>query len=141
MIYQLSREEARALLEAETYAHLGCVVDDEPYVVPIHYVFSDHFAYGHSLPGRKLDAMREWPRVCLQVERIQSEYRWQSVQAFGRFEEIAGEAERERVFEMLFARFPRLTPADAVRRIGHIDEPSIAFRIRVDRIVGVGEGD
>lgn len=141
MIYQLSNEQARALLADEGYAHLGCVVDDEPYVVPIHYMFADGFVYGHSLPGRKLAAMRESPRVCLQVESVHSEYRWRSVQAFGEFEEVTDEAERERVFGLLFVRFPRLTPADSVRRQGTLAGPTIAFRIRVNRVVGVGEGE
>jgi nitroimidazol reductase NimA-like FMN-containing flavoprotein (pyridoxamine 5'-phosphate oxidase superfamily) len=141
MIYQLSAEEARTQLAAEAYGHLGCIVDDEPYVVPINYVFADGCLYVHSLPGRKVDGMRELPRVCLQVERIRSQYRWRSVQAFGEFEEITDDDERERAFDLLFARFPRLTPADSVRGRGRLGEPTIAFRIRIDRVVGVGEGE
>ena len=39
MIYELPEAEARALLASKQYGHLGCVVDDEPYVVPINYVY------------------------------------------------------------------------------------------------------
>jgi nitroimidazol reductase NimA-like FMN-containing flavoprotein (pyridoxamine 5'-phosphate oxidase superfamily) len=140
MIFQLSHDEARRLLAEGTYAHLGCTVDDEPYVVPVNYVLDGDFIYLHSLPGRKLDGMRHAPRVCVQTEQIEGEYHWRSVQAFGDFEEIADGEEQERAFEIIFAQFPRLTPADSVRRHGHLGEQSLVFRIRVDRISGVGEG-
>jgi nitroimidazol reductase NimA-like FMN-containing flavoprotein (pyridoxamine 5'-phosphate oxidase superfamily) len=140
MIEQLSHDEAMAILEAGGDAHLGCVVDDEPYVVPVHYVLEGQCAYLHSLPGRKIEGMRGLPRVCLQVQEVRSEYRWRSVQAFGLYEEIEDPAEQERVIELLFARFPRLTPADAVRRHGRTGPPPIIFRIRIDRVVGMGEG-
>ena len=92
------------------------------------------------MPGRKLEAMREQPRICLQVERLKSEYHWESVQVFGEFEEIEDEQERERAFELIFAKFPRLTPADSVRRFGVTKAESVAFRVRINRLVGVGEG-
>lgn len=140
MIEQLTRDEAIAILAAGGDARLGCIVDDEPYVVPVHYVLEGECAYLHSLPGRKIDGMRELPRVCLQVQRVKGEYHWRSVQAFGFYEEIDDAEEEERMLGLLFARFPRLTPADAVRRHGHSGSPPIVFRIRVDRVVGVGEG-
>jgi nitroimidazol reductase NimA-like FMN-containing flavoprotein (pyridoxamine 5'-phosphate oxidase superfamily) len=140
MIEQLSPDEARTILESGGDARLGCIVDDEPYVVPVHYVLEGDSAYLHSLPGRKIEGMRELPRVCLQVQAVKGEYHWRSVQAFGFYEEIEDEAERERVITLLFDRFPRLTPADAVRRRGHLGPPPIVFRIRIDRVVGVGEG-
>ena len=140
MIDQLSHDEAMGILEASGDAHLGCIVDDEPYVVPMYYVLEGEFAYLHSLPGRKVEGMRGLPRVCLQVQTVKGEYHWRSVQAFGNFEEIDDEVERMRVLGLLFERFPRLTPADAVRRHGHLGAPPIVFRIRIDRVVGIGEG-
>jgi uncharacterized protein len=140
MIYRLDPGQARSVLEQGRTAHLGCIVDDEPYVVPIHYATEGDCAYVRTLPGRKLDAMREQPRVCLQVEDDHGEYHWRSVMAFGTFEEITDEAEAERYTSLLFRRFPRLTPADSVRRHGHLDQYSIVFRIRIDRLTGIGEG-
>lgn len=140
MIYKLRRTEAEAVFMAGRIAHLGCIVDDEPYVVPVRYVAEDGVAYLQSLPGRKIDAMRECSQVCLQVEEIDSEYHWRSVQVFGKFEEVENADEREWVFSLIWSRFPHLTPADPVRRYGHSDGSTIAFRVRVDRIVGIGEG-
>jgi nitroimidazol reductase NimA-like FMN-containing flavoprotein (pyridoxamine 5'-phosphate oxidase superfamily) len=88
VIYELPEAEARALLEAKRYGHLGCVVDEEPYVVPINYVYADDRLYAHSLPGLKIDAMRSTRSACIQVEDLAAEYHWRSVQAFCRYVEI-----------------------------------------------------
>ena len=70
MIKHLSNEEARALLGECRIGRLGCVDDGGPYVVPVNYVFHDDSIYVHSLPGRKIKALRENPRACLQVDEI-----------------------------------------------------------------------
>jgi nitroimidazol reductase NimA-like FMN-containing flavoprotein (pyridoxamine 5'-phosphate oxidase superfamily) len=141
MIYSLSAEDARNVLDNGVTGRLGCIVDDEPYVVPVNVIVDGDFVYFRSLPGRKVDGMRESPRVCLQFDEIESEYRWRSVQVFGDAEVLEDPAELDRVFEMFFARFPHLTPADAVRRFGESGGPDLAIRIRINRITGVGEGD
>ena len=140
MIFALTRQEAEALFTRGKLARLGCLADGEPYVVPVRYAVDGLTAVMHSLPGRKIDAMRASPRVCLQIDELRSEYHWRSVQAFGAYEEITDNGEAERAADLLYARFPRLTPADSVRRYGRGGEQPILFKIRIDRIVGVGEG-
>jgi len=140
MIERISHDEAAAILEAGEDARLACIVDGEPYIVPVHYVLEGNSAYLHSLPGTKIDAMRRHGRVCLQVQTISGEYHWRSVQAFGRYDEIVDAEEQERVYGLLFKKYPRLTPADAVRRWGHTSAAAIVFRVVIDRVVGVGEG-
>ena len=83
MIYELGTEEALVLFRRGRCAHLGCVVDGDPYVVPIHYVVEGGYVYAHSGEGRKLDGMRAHPRVCLQIEEIDGEYHWRSAHVFG----------------------------------------------------------
>ena len=139
MIHTLDPERTRELLENGRFGHLGCIVDDAPYVVPVNYAYDEGDIYLHSLPGRKIDAMRERSRVCLQVEELHGEYRWSSVQAFGDFEELQVEDDISRAEHLLFHRFPRLTPADAVRRYGRLVAETIYFRIRIDRLVGIAE--
>jgi uncharacterized protein len=138
MIRPMSPGETRALLEEGRIGHLGCVSDGMPYVVPVSYILSGDHIYVHSLAGRKIRALRENPRACLQVEAIQDEYNWRSVIAFGRFEEITDADERERAVRRLLARFPHLTPVESVPV--HDGQSSvIVFLIRVEEMTGVSE--
>ena len=135
----LIEEEAQALLSASKIGRLGCVDNGEPYVVPINYVFEDGSIYGHSLPGRKIDALRINPRACLQVDDIEDDFHWSSVLAYGDFEEIRVPNDRRVVLNKLLARFPSLTPVESVMARDAGAPSSVVFRIRVDRITGVSE--
>lgn len=135
----LFEEEARELLSAARIGRLGCVDNGEPYVVPINYVFQDGSIYSHSLPGRKINALRAHPRVCLQVDEIEDNFNWRSVLAFGDFEEIRVPTDRRSVLNKLLSRFPSLTPVESVIARDGSAPDSIVFRIRVDRITGVSE--
>jgi uncharacterized protein len=141
MIKDLSQDKARELLHRGRIARLACVADNEPYVVPVNYVFDGESVLVHSLPGRKVTAMRTNPRVCLQVDEIEDELSWKSVLAFGRYEEIADTQERARAMNRLLSSFPKLTPVES-RMADDAGTPApIVFRIRVDRISGICEGD
>ena len=135
----LPEEEGRALLSTRGIGRLGCVDNGEPYVVPINYVFDDGSVYSHSLPGRKIEALRAHRRACIQVDQIENEFEWRSVIAFGNFEEIRMPSERSAVLGKLLARFPLLTPVESVMA-PEVEPNRIVFRIRIDRITGVSEG-
>lgn len=138
MITPLSEEEARALLEESRLGRIGCVDRGGPYVVPVNYVFEGESIYIHSLPGRKLAALRENPRACLQVDEIVDQYHWRSAIAFGSYRDIADPDERERAARSLLARFPHLTPVESVPV--HDGQSSVVlFCIDVERVTGVGE--
>jgi nitroimidazol reductase NimA-like FMN-containing flavoprotein (pyridoxamine 5'-phosphate oxidase superfamily) len=138
MITRLSQEEARALFTASRVGRLGCVYEGGPYVVPINYVLDGESIYVHSLPGRKLEALRANPRACLQVDAVTDSYHWSSAIAFGVYEEVTDPIERDRAVRALQARFPNLTPVESVPV--HDGQSSVViFRIRVDEVTGVGE--
>lgn len=139
MTKQLSDHEARALLSAVGIGRLGCIYENEPYVVPINYVFDDGVIYSHSLPGRKIDALRSHPRACLQVDYIESDLEWCSVIAYGTFEEIRARNDREVILGKLLSRFPKLTPVESLQARDAAAPDTIVFRIRIDRITGVAE--
>ena len=135
----LSEEEAFALISSGKIGRLGCVDSGEPYVVPINYVVEDGSIYSHSLPGRKIDAMRAHPRVCLQVDQIVDDFHWRSAIAFGGFEEIRVPSDRRSILSKLLARFPLLTPVESVTAQDAAAPDSIVFRIHIDRVTGVTE--
>jgi nitroimidazol reductase NimA-like FMN-containing flavoprotein (pyridoxamine 5'-phosphate oxidase superfamily) len=136
----LLEEEARALLSACKVGRLGCVDNGEPYVVPINYVFEDESVYSHSLPGRKIEALRANPRACLQVDEIENDFVWRSVIAYGNFEEIRVPSDRRSILSKLLARFPLLTPVESQMAQDAGAPDSVVFRIRIDRLTGVAEG-
>ncbi len=139
MTRMLTEAEARNLIVSGKIGRLGCVDNGEPYVVPVNYVFEDGSIYSHSLPGRKIDAMRAHPRACLQVDEIENDWKWRSVIAYGNFEEIRVPSDRRSVLSKLLARFPLLTPVESMMVKDAAAPGSVVFRIIVDRITGVAE--
>ena len=136
----LLEEDARSLLNFAKVGRLGCVVNGEPYIVPINYLFEDGSIYGHSLPGRKLEALREHPRACLQVDEIRDDFNWRSAIAYGNFEEIRVPSDRKAILSKLLTRFPSLTPVESLI-VNDANAPdSVVFRIHIDRITGMAEG-
>ena len=140
MIERMSEEEARSLLRAGRLARLGCVADGYPYVVPVNYVFDGESVISHSLPGRKIDAMRAFPRVCLQVDEVRDQMRWKSVLVFGTFEELTNAGERERALGILLPLFPHLTPVESLIVADAGAPAPVVYRIRVERVTGIREG-
>jgi len=139
VIIKLADQEARSIIERGRVGRLACVFNGEPYVVPVNYVFDRDNIYIHSRPGRKVDALRANPRACLLVDEIQDEFNWRSALAFGNYEEIQDQLERDLVVELFTKRFRSLTPVESVVELP-ASQP-IVFRISVDTITGAGEGE
>lgn len=136
----LNKEEARHLLQTAQVARLGCVVNGEPYVVPINCHLEGDYLYSHSLPGLKIAGLRENPRACVQVDKIESDLRWRSAIAFGNYEEITRPSERAEVLNKLLHRFPMLTPVESALAVDGSIPEVIVFRIKIERLTGVSEG-
>ena len=140
MMTILKEIEARKVLDSARVARLGCIVNGEPYVVPISCHLEDDCVYSHSLPGLKISALRENPRACVQADEIESDLRWRSAIAFGKFEEITKSTEREEVLTKLLRKFPLLTPVESAIAVDASTPQVIVFRIRIERLTGVSEG-
>lgn len=135
----LSESDARLILEQGKVGRLGCILNGEPYVVPINYYLQDDRAYSHSLPGLKIDALRNNPRACLQVDEIEERLRWRSALAFGKYEEIQDQDARDAVLSNLLKRYPMLTPVESSMAIDGAPPSIVVFCIRIERISGVAE--
>jgi nitroimidazol reductase NimA-like FMN-containing flavoprotein (pyridoxamine 5'-phosphate oxidase superfamily) len=94
----------------------------------------------HSLPGRKIEALRENPRACLQVDDIRDQLNWQSVILFGTYEEINGASGRARAMNLLLSLFPELTPVESLV-VADANAPApVVFRVKIERLTGITEG-
>ena len=139
MMKMLSNDETRKMFQAAKVARLGCIVNGEPYVVPINCHLEGDYIYSHSLPGLKISGMRENPRACVQVDQIESDLYWRSAIAFGDFEEITKPNERADVLGKLLRGFPMLTPVESAIAVDGGSQQVIVFRIRIERLTGVAE--
>lgn len=140
MITALSDEQARELLRSARVGRLGCIVNGEPYIVPINFTFEENSVYSHSLPGTKITALKDNPRACIQVDEIKSDLSWSSVLAFGNFKEIVKPAERKEILTKLLKRFALMTPVESAIALDGNPLEVIIFSIKIDRITGVSEG-
>jgi len=136
-ISKLGDRDSLAILREGTLGRLGCIAADWPYVVPVNYFFDGKDIYVHTLPGKKLDALRANPRVCLQVDDIKDSYNWRSVIAYGTFEEVSNEETRENLLTKLYSRLSHMTPVES--RLVKGSKGTIVFRIKVEEVTGVGE--
>jgi nitroimidazol reductase NimA-like FMN-containing flavoprotein (pyridoxamine 5'-phosphate oxidase superfamily) len=137
----MAEEEVLELLRTSKIGRLGCIDNGEPYVVPINYIFEAGVVYSHSLPGLKIEALRAHPRACLQVDAIEDDFNWRSAIAHGSFEEIRVPSERRDILRNLLRHFPLLTPVESVMAQDASAPDSIVFRMRIDRLTGVAEGE
>lgn len=140
MMKMLSDEAARHLFHEARIVRLGCIVNGEPYVVPINCHLEGDYLYSHSLYGMKISGLRENPRACVQVDEIESDLRWKSAMAFGRFEEVTKSSERADILSKLLGRFPMLTPVESAIAIDGSSPEVIVFKIKIERLTGVSEG-
>jgi len=139
MITMLDNQQAREVLQSAHLARLGCIVNGEPYVVPINCHLEGESLYSHSLQGLKINGLRENPRACVQVDEIDSDLNWRSVMAFGKFEEITDQDERTEILTKLLRDFPMLTPVESAIAEDGSPMEIVVFRIKIDRITGVSE--
>ncbi|HET7286654.1 MAG TPA: pyridoxamine 5'-phosphate oxidase family protein, partial [Pyrinomonadaceae bacterium] len=140
MMKMLSNEAARHLFHEARVVRLGCIVNGEPYVVPINCHLEGNYLYSHSLYGLKISGLRENPRACIQVDEIESDLRWKSAMAIGTFEEVTKSSERADILTKLLRKFPMLTPVESAIAIDGSSPEVIVFKIKIERLTGVSEG-
>lgn len=137
----LAEDAIERLLQKESVAHLGCHAGGRTYVVPVAYAYRDGACYGHMSDGLKLRMLRVNPSVCLEVEDVRGLSQWDSVIAWGTFEELSGDAAREgaalfmrRAHVSLTGREP--TGDEVGRLVDAVLRDGIVYRIRLDERTG-----
>ncbi len=109
MLGELNEKQIEDLLSQQVTGRLACYANEQLYIVPINYVYKGAHIYGHSALGKKIEMMRKNPNVCFEVDIIESIFNWQSVIAWGRFEEITEEEEEEQVMQHIIHRIMPLS--------------------------------
>ena len=110
-VEDMSPAEMHALLQRQSFGHLGCARDGRPYVVPMHYAYDGKEFFFFTTQGMKTQYIDANPHVCLQVEEITDSTHWRSVMVIGRADELTKQDEMQRAMKFITERNPSLTPA------------------------------
>ena len=142
LVQEMTRLECAAVLSASRLGRLGCAKGGQPYVVPIHFAFADNLIYSFSMPGQKVDWMRENPLVCIEVNEPGKNREWRSVVVNGVFEELTDtpqwQSGREHAWSLLSRHVDWWEPGDLKPTAEPIEGKSrhLFYRIRIETMTG-----
>jgi nitroimidazol reductase NimA-like FMN-containing flavoprotein (pyridoxamine 5'-phosphate oxidase superfamily) len=135
MLGPLSEKEIEHLLMKQVTGRLGCHANGLTYIVPINYIYRHPYILAHSAEGQKIKMMRENPNVCFQVDEIKSVFRWKSVIAWGRFEEITDNEEKQKAMQGLIHRIMPLAENPTEHPSHGIAEKDTDIGLKVNLVV------
>ena len=114
------------------------------YVVPITFVYDGECIYGHSAVGMKIEMMRKNPNVCFEVDAMKNMANWESVIAWGTFEELHGAAAMVGMQKVMNRLKPLMTsessqpshgmPSPHQQDVGKME--AVVYRIRLTEKTG-----
>lgn len=92
MIKDLEQSECLELLSNNYIGRLAFIYGQSPYIVPITYFHDaqEKCILSYSAEGHKIESMRKYTSVVLQVDVIKTIQNWKSVQVHGNFDELHG---------------------------------------------------
>jgi uncharacterized protein len=144
MLGKLNASQCETVLRSQLIGRIGCHADNLTYVVPVTYVYDEGYLYAHSAAGMKIDIMRKNASVCFETDDMQNMANWQSVIAWGEFEEIKIERDKKMAMQKLIDRvMPLMTSETAqpshgmsahLQDAGH--QQAILFRIKILKLTG-----
>ena len=111
---EMSDKGIEELLSRVGYGHLACSLNDQPYLVPIHYAYESGTVFLYTTEGKKSDIIETNPKVCLQIEEVQDNKHWQSVVVTGEAKRLTDEKKREAALKAIVKVNPTLTPAVSI---------------------------
>jgi len=80
---ELDEQRSQAILDETDTAHVACIAEGEPYVTAMSFVMVSGLCYFRTARGRRVTALQEDPRVCVEVSRPTVGDGWESVLFFG----------------------------------------------------------
>ncbi len=116
-VEDMSPADMHALLQRESFGHLGCSSDGRPYVVPMNYAYDGKELYFFTTEGMKTQFIDTNPKVCLQVEEVLDGSQWRSVMVIGNAEKLTRTEDTQRAMKAITERNPSLTPAISATQV------------------------
>lgn len=141
LIHNLTAADCHDILSHVSLARLACSRDDQPYVVPVSIAYDrgSNCLYGFSAIGKKIEWMRQNPKVCIELEDIEDRFHWTTVVVVGRYEELRDAAQhresKQRALDLFGARAEWWLPGAA--KAGPREHPDVViYRIQIDSLTG-----
>lgn len=144
MLGILENTQIENVLNRQIIGRIGCHADGVIYIVPISYAYDGKYVYGRSLEGMKVSIMRKDPGVCFQVDDMKDMANWESVIAWGVYEELQETTARKKALKLLLDRTLPLVSSETThlsqfwpfpdRDINNIS--GIVFRIHLRKKTG-----
>lgn len=141
-VIPISQEECSELLNRVSLGRLACSLNDQPYIVPVAFARQADGIYIFSTLGKKIEWMRQNPKVCLQADEIGNRSNWVSVVVTGTYLELREpeySAQREYAREQL-AQHAQWWRTPLAERREQADDQSIEpvfFRIDIKSMSGL----
>ena len=141
LIHELTPTECREVLSRTNLARLACSHAEQPYVVPISFAYDSesNCLFSFSAIGKKVEWMRENPKVCVEVEDVADRFHWTTIVIFGRYDEIDDSVEHKDMRQRALALFERRAewwlPA-AAKKGPREHHAVVVYRIHVDNMTG-----
>lgn len=137
-----SDEECKELLRRVSFGRLACALHNQPYVVPVAFSYEPECIYVFSTLGKKIEWMRQNPKVCLQVDEIERPSHWTSVVINGTYLELREPqytAAKERARELLgeSAEWWVAPMAERREKVSDLSIEPIFFRIDIESMSGL----
>lgn len=138
----LPEDQALQLLAEAPVAHIGVISDGAPYVTPMSFVLDHERILFRTRAGKKLDALRQHPKVCIEVSRFDNESGdWASVIVNGTAAEVDDRQTGARAVEMLYGKYADAL-GDPLSRGGLQPVPGLphVIEVTIDEITGMSSG-
>jgi nitroimidazol reductase NimA-like FMN-containing flavoprotein (pyridoxamine 5'-phosphate oxidase superfamily) len=141
-IVAASQQECSDLLKRVSIGRLACSLNDQPYVVPVAFSYEPDSIYIFSTVGKKIEWMRQNPKVCLQADEIASRSNWSSVIVTGTYSELSEmqyPAQREHALEQLaqYSEWWRIPLAERREKINEVAIDTVFCRIDIKSMSGL----
>ena len=136
----LTESECLDLLGRHRYGRLGVRDADGVVIVPLSYALEGDTLVAHAGPGHKVQLMRLWPHIALEVDEIRDTAHWRSVLVKGRYTELLDEEQRTAARLALLRAFEGSVSSVTAGHGHHVSlADAIMFRIKIESITGRAE--
>ena len=144
MLGELNEEQMVHVLSSNVIGRIGCYADEKIYVVPVAYLYDDGCLLGHTIKGMKTTMLEKNPKCCFEVESMQNMSNWQSVIAWGNFEQLEGDQAKIALQKLVSKLMPIMTGQSnkpdqdlaSLHKLEALHLKATVYRIKIEKKTG-----